>query len=265
MLATELYNELIKEGFKVFFSRITLEDKLGTAYELYIFAALNSSKVMVVLGTKPEYFNAVWVKNEWSRFLALIKNGEKKTLIPSYRDMDPYDLPEEFSHLQAQDMSKLGFMQDLVRGINKIIATDKYTANRDLNVLESVGNVGSDSLIKRCYIFLEDQDWTRADEYIERVLDLEPYNHKAYFLKALVDLKCKSVDELKNKPIDLHQNRNFERAFKFSEGDDKAFYESIIEFNKKIIKQKEIIDGDSIINEILLKIDSISNNSPKTN
>ena len=65
VLATELYNELTREGFKVFFARITLEDKLGTAYEPYIFAALNSSKVMVVLGTKPEHFNAVWVKNEW--------------------------------------------------------------------------------------------------------------------------------------------------------------------------------------------------------
>ena len=60
---------------------------------------------MVVLGTKPEYFNAVWVKNEWSRYLALIKAGQKKILIPAYKDMDPYDLPEEFSHLQAQDMT----------------------------------------------------------------------------------------------------------------------------------------------------------------
>ena len=120
VLAGELYQELTKEGFKVFFSRITLEDKLGTAYEPYIFAALNSAKVMVVLGTKPEYFNAVWVKNEWSRYLALIKNGAKKTLIPAYRGMDPYDLPDEFSNLQAQDMSKLGFMQDLIRGIKKI-------------------------------------------------------------------------------------------------------------------------------------------------
>ena len=33
VLATELYRELTKEGFKVFFSRITLEDKLGIAYE----------------------------------------------------------------------------------------------------------------------------------------------------------------------------------------------------------------------------------------
>lgn len=107
VLATDLYHQLTQEGFKVFFSRITLEDKLGTAYEPYIFAALNSAKVMVVLGTKPEYFNAVWVKNEWSRYLALIRGGAKKVLIPAYRDMDPYDLPEEFSHLQAQEMAEL--------------------------------------------------------------------------------------------------------------------------------------------------------------
>ena len=98
VLAQDLYYQLKQEGFKVFFSRITLEDKLGSAYEPYIFAALNSAKVMVVLGTKPEYFNAVWVKNEWSRFLSLIKKGEKKMLIPAYKDMDPYNLPKEFSH-----------------------------------------------------------------------------------------------------------------------------------------------------------------------
>ena len=31
VLATDLYHQLTNEGFKVFFSRITLEDKLGTA------------------------------------------------------------------------------------------------------------------------------------------------------------------------------------------------------------------------------------------
>ena len=125
VLATDLYHQLTQEGFKVFFSRITLEDKLGQEYEPYIFAALNSAKVMVVLGTRPEHFNAVWVKNEWSRYLSLVKNSAgKKILIPAYKDMDPYDLPEEFSHLQAQDMSKLGFMQDLIRGIKKILEAD---------------------------------------------------------------------------------------------------------------------------------------------
>lgn len=87
VIAKEIYTELTKEGYKVFFARITLEDKIGTAYEPYIFAALTSAKVMLVVGTKPEHFNAVWVKNEWNRCLSLVKQGQEKALVPCYRDM----------------------------------------------------------------------------------------------------------------------------------------------------------------------------------
>ena len=82
VLAQDIYNSLTKEGYKVFFSRISLEDKIGTAYEPYIFAALNSAKVMIVVGTSKDNFNAVWVRNEWSRYLSLIRKGEDKTLVP---------------------------------------------------------------------------------------------------------------------------------------------------------------------------------------
>ena len=79
VIAQDLYNILQKEGLKVFFAKITLENKIGESYEPYIYAALNSSKVMLVIGTKKEYLEAIWVKNEWSRYLNLIKNGENKT------------------------------------------------------------------------------------------------------------------------------------------------------------------------------------------
>ena len=97
VMANDIYYQLSQEGFKVFYAAITLEGKLGSAYEPIIFAALNSAKVMLVIGTKPEYFQAVWVKNEWSRFLKIIKNDRSKMIIPCYRDMDAYDLPEEFA------------------------------------------------------------------------------------------------------------------------------------------------------------------------
>ena len=124
VIAQELYYQLQKEGFKVFFAKITLENKIGESYEPYIYAALNSAKVMLVIGSKKEYFEAPWVKNEWSRFQALIKNGATKTIIPCFKDMDPYDLPEEFAYLQSQDMSKIGFEQDLIYGIKKLINTE---------------------------------------------------------------------------------------------------------------------------------------------
>ena len=196
VLANDLYHQLTQEGFKVFFSRITLEDKLGTAYEPYIFAALNSAKVMVVLGTKEEYFNAVWVKNEWSRFLALIRDGKKKILIPAYRDMDPYDLPEEFSHLQAQDMSKLGFMQDLIRGIKKLVGVERKQ-QVELEG-EPSGNVQNDiePLLIRTAMFLEDENWEKADEYAERILDMNPKCAQAYLDKMMAEYRVHSSDEL---------------------------------------------------------------------
>ena len=219
VLAADLYHQLCNEGFKVFFSRITLEDKLGTAYEPYIFAALNSAKAMVVLGTKPEHFNAVWVKNEWSRYLALIKAGAKKTLIPAYRDMDPYDLPEEFSHLQAQDMSKLGFMQDLIRGIKKIVRPDEPKSSVRETVIQQAAQTNTAPLLRRAFMFLEDGEWDSADEYCEKVLDLDPENAEAYLGKLMAQLRVRTRDGLKNADEPFDDSGNYKKAYRF--GDEK--------------------------------------------
>lgn len=217
VLANDLYHQLTQEGFKVFFARITLEDKLGTAYEPYIFAALNSSKVMVVLGTKPEYFNAVWVKNEWSRYLALIKNGAKKMLIPAYRDMDPYDLPEEFSHLQAQDMSKLGFMQDLIRGIKKIIEADAPKQTVKETVIVGANNAATTPLLERVFLFLEDGKWQDANIYCEKVLDIDPKNAEAYLGKLMVELQVRNRKQLADCAEPFDDRDNYSKVLRFGD------------------------------------------------
>ena len=217
VLANDLYHQLTQEGFKVFFARITLEDKLGTAYEPYIFAALNSSKVMVVLGTKPEYFNAVWVKNEWSRYLALIKNGSKKMLIPAYRDMDPYDLPEEFSHLQAQDMSKLGFMQDLIRGIKKIIEADAPKQTVKETVIVGANNAATTPLLERVSLFLEDGKWQDANIYCEKVLDIDPKNAEAYLGKLMVELQVRNRKQLADCAEPFDDRDNYSKVLRFGD------------------------------------------------
>ena len=217
VLANDLYHQLTQEGFKVFFSRITLEDKLGTAYEPYIFAALNSAKVMVVLGTKPEYFNAVWVKNEWSRYLSLVKNSNgKKMLIPAYKDMDPYDLPEEFSHLQAQDMSKLGFMQDLIRGIKKIVSAGAPKVEVKKTVAVG-GSVNVEPLLERAFMFLEDGDWGEANEYCEKVLDQNPKNARAYLGKLMAECRACRMEDLQNCRQPFDGNGNYNKILRFAE------------------------------------------------
>ena len=245
VLANDLYHQLTQEGFKVFFSRITLEDKLGTAFEPYIFAALNSAKVMVVLGTKPEYFNAVWVKNEWSRYLALVsKSNGKKVLIPAYRDMDPYDLPEEFSHLQAQDMSKLGFMQDLIRGINKIVSADSSKESQKETVILNTGNANTAPLLKRVFMFLEDGDWLSANEYCEKVLDIDPECARAYLGKLLAELKLHRESDLSKKEIDLENNSNYQKAMRFG---DEQFKNELNIYVEEILKRQKYNQAKSVI------------------
>ena len=229
VLATELYHQLISEKFKVFFSRITLEDKLGTEYEPYIFAALHSAKVMVVLGTKPEYFQAVWVRNEWSRFLSLIRAGNEKILIPAYRDMNPYDLPEEFSNLQALDMSRLGFMQDLIRGIKKL-------AGEESPVVEPVHTGVVAPLLERAFMFLEDGDWKIADEYCERVLDADPKNGRAYLGKLMASLHVCKEAELANREKPFDDHALYEKAIRFG---DVALVRNLRDYNETIRKREQ--------------------------
>ena len=261
VLATELYHELVQEGLKVFFSRITLEDKLGQEYEPYIFAALNSAKVMVVLGTKPEYFNAVLVKNEWSRYLALIKNGARKMLIPAYKDMDPYDLPEEFSHLQAQDMSKLGFMQDLIRGIKKI--SGAVEEQQHISKAMPVANDNVSAILDRAFIHLETKEWKKANRLFEETLKINPRLSDAYLGKCMIDLHTNKKEAIVQKGKSALNNKNFKLALRFADGSQKESLQSLFnkikeDIKKRKTKNKKVVSIIAIILSCLIALSSLT-------
>ena len=97
-MAADYYRELTRRGYQVFFAEETL--KAGEEYEPRIFAALQSAKVMIAFASKREYYEAVWVKNEWSRYAALIerdleeKRSTDRLLIPMFQHMKHEELPE---------------------------------------------------------------------------------------------------------------------------------------------------------------------------
>ena len=192
VIAQDIYTELTEKGYRVFFSRISLESKLGVEYEPYIFAALNSAKVMLVVGTDYDYFNAVWVKNEWSRFQALIAKGEKKVLIPVFKGIDAYDMPKEFNKLSAQDMGKVGAMQDLIRGVEKILGKTK--AEVQPQIVQQVvqgGGPNVQALLDRGNIALEDGEWDKAKDFFDQALNMDAKNGWAYLGLAMAEAKTR--------------------------------------------------------------------------
>ena len=238
VIAQDVYDRLTERGYKVFFSRITLEDKLGQEYEPYIFSALNSAKVMLAFGTDYEYYNAVWVKNEWSRFLALIAKGDWKTLIPCYKDISAYDIPKEFRHLQAQDMGKVGAMQDLLRGIDKIIPKKSKQIVKE-TVFVNSGSSSADPLLKRVFMYLEDGVWDRADEYAEMVLAQDPENAEAYIGKLMAALHIYRREDIKNQLQSFSDNENFKKAFCFADAKTKDELNGYLKhINERIASEK---------------------------
>ncbi len=228
-IANDIYYQLTEAGFKVFYAAITLEEKLGQEYEPYIFAALNSSKVMLVLGTNPMYFNAVWVKNEWSRYLKLMKYDRDKLLIPCYRDMDAYELPEEFAHLQAQDMSKIGFINDVIRGIKKVLVKDDASVQTAPQVINSELGNNLTALMERGYMALEDSEWERADDFFEQVLNFDAKNADAYLGKLLAKIKAPTKEKIVDRGIDFSKDNIYQKIKRFGSNELVKEMESYLE------------------------------------
>ena len=226
LIAQDVYDALTEKGYRAFFSRISLEDKLGQEYEPYIFAALHSAKIMLVFGTSYDNFNAVWVKNEWSRYLSLIAKGEKKTLIPCYKDLDAYDMPQEFRKLQAQDMSKIGALQDLVRGIDKLIPKPTVESMK-VAVFSGQQSVVA-PLLERAFMFLEDGDWKKANEYCEKALDFEPQNGRAYLGKLMAELHVRAQEQLGNQPEPFDGFDSYQKSIRFGSNQLKLELEKYI-------------------------------------
>lgn len=123
VLSYRIYKALTDEGFNVFFARVSLEGKAGAKYEPIIFNALYSAKILIHVTTSIENTNSNWVKNEWERFLD--KRSTDKKFIPCYKGLNPNELPQEMRYFQGVDLSKIGSIDDLVFGVEKLLKLQK--------------------------------------------------------------------------------------------------------------------------------------------
>lgn len=246
VLASQIYRALTAEGWRVFFSRVTLEDKAGTAYEPYIFGALNSAKLMLVVGTSPENFNAVWVKNEWNRYLGRIAENGDGTLAVLYKNMLPEHLPEEFAHLQTYDMSTNGFIDDLLHGARKLLVSKAENISEIESAPTQVDEFDADALLRRAELFLEDGDYSAADKYCERVLDMRPENTEAYLIKLMAEFKVSSLEKLAEVNYDITLSGNYKKAIRFG---DEQLRSTLEEYRNRALYTRYSKELDAAIYE----------------
>ena len=248
--AEEIYNALTKKGYRVFFSRVTLKDKDTSIYEPYIFAGLMSSKVMLSIGSKKEYYESIWEKNEWYRFLNLMKDDHNKYLMPSYINISKSDLPYEFASLQAYNISDNGYLEGLIDKIDKLFSTrEKAVIDTEQVVIKekAVAKIQVENNIGRLGLYVNDGDFLQAYNLAENVLNTDYTCAMAYYYKMLANLGCKNDDELVSKRIILDNDKDYQKALNFADTNLKNKLEDI---NQKIKDALIEDEKNKLINNI---------------
>lgn len=240
--AQDLYNALTAEGYKVFFSRISLRDRISEQYEPYIYNAIQTAKVMIVFGEKPEYFNAVWLKNEWMRFKNRIEKGEKhkNSLVVAYKNMNPGDLPAMLRSRQCLNAADMTFLSDLNRHIRRIIDEAKKKVHLDkieitggqiakkattlaVNTVQTreigVGAVAATSIGEKQTLslietYLEATQWNEAARLIDDVLFENPGCAKAIWCGLLAKHHAADDTQLATK-LDSFRQEDFATIDKY--------------------------------------------------
>lgn len=221
----DLYYLLQREGLKVFYAPITLRDKaVGTEYEPYIFAALNSARLLYVIGYSEQHLNAVWVKNEWSRYLERMSSNRRLNAVLYFnsktvaRDRLPLELTQAchlFDVAEGTSLSDLLSLAIEQFGKRKSVSEHANSLQQvDTSLLQELAEKGQfDELNKKCDYWLD---------YYPEMGILHLYMLMAeWHISKIEDLGRRQKNELKN-------NRHFKRAMKYSNESELQIYTRLI-------------------------------------
>ena len=133
--AEAIYHRLTDLGYSVFYSNLSLTAKAGEDYEAAIHRAIETSKVMLAIGTRQKYYESTWVKSEWTRFLRhRAEQDPAKVLIPLYSG-NPLIQPIEFRNMKLQGFD---LATDYLPKLEKALDTRLRKAKRDREQVEAL-------------------------------------------------------------------------------------------------------------------------------
>lgn len=105
------------------------------------------------------------------------------------------------------------------------------------------GMLNIEPLLKRARIFLEDGEWQNAENYCEKVLDIDPENAQAYIFKLMLDLGVRTQEDLAKYAQPFDDNGNFKKAVRFGDKQTaetlNGYVETIRQRNEAEIKNRK--------------------------
>lgn len=190
--AHEIYERLTDMGYKVFFAEVTLsEEKAGEAYEPIIYSALSTSKVMLLLLSDPDYAEAPWVRNEWSRYIEMMQQRHvNKYILGCCIGISPEkDMPKELRNINTIDLTSERWQNELTNNIRTILPKRAgSTAAPDAR------KIADEQLhLEKADRLLEERKFIEAEYEYDRAIKLNLSSGRAYLGTALAANRLRSV------------------------------------------------------------------------
>lgn len=230
-LASDIYVRLRENGYKVFLAEHSLAGRVGEEYEPIIFNALSSCKMMILLASDKDFIESVWLRNEWGRYIRMIRDGKKlsNSLVTVFMNgLSPYELPNQLQQLQGLDSTSFDFASSLLNHVSKImnanlnkavlnkkelkeISIKKPTKIENHVVIQKVkwkhaGKIhitpNEETAIKKGFDFLALEDFKTAEKIFSETLEQNPNNYDAKFGKLMIKVGAKNHDEFVLKAAD---------------------------------------------------------------
>ena len=240
-LAMDIYNEFSGK-YNIFFSEKTLKNIKSSyrEYEPNIYYGLYTAKIMLLICSKREYLESKWLKNEWSRFTSVGKQGDEgKVIIPIFTDgFKPEDLPDKLWHCQGifDDRKFVNTLETTLKNIiHPIDRLEELKKEQELKLLKQ-----KDEINKEREKYRKEQE-DKINEQAKKFAEIE---------KIMQDQQSKQ-DNLKNFAIDdLIKERELleeERVRKEREKKEKIERERLEKERKRKERYQKYMDNNPII------------------
>ncbi|MBP1573833.1 MAG: tetratricopeptide repeat protein [Oscillospiraceae bacterium] len=113
------------------------------------------------------------------------------------------------------------------KAINHYHTHYNVTNNYNADVINTYSGATPQALLKRAQLCLEDGDFEIAEEYCEKVLDMEPTNAQAYLCMLMAILNITDKKGLTTCETIINNHNVFKRALQFADADLKRELEAL--------------------------------------
>ncbi|MCM1297713.1 MAG: TIR domain-containing protein [Muribaculaceae bacterium] len=236
--ADDIYHELIKRGYKPFYSEREIKGKTGADYEALILYALHVSRCMLVICSDESYLRTPWVANEYTRYIELMGDGRKRndSIALVFNGAPIEKIPGIKNKIQGINSAGGDAYLRIIDYINKFPATldapkikrkeyEKTTfeakktieTNIQKRTLTVTGNkepitASESAKLKLAGDFLKSGDFAHAKSYAEEILQNNRNLPEAYWILFLAENKCADDKKFVNLSASVASWDNFEHA-----------------------------------------------------